>query len=355
MKKIQKSEQKYLEHLAVEYTKELRKGFHENKMTIKCQEIEHQLQTFFFDLINQQKNISELLNQIYKGMNLTTEEKAYLRENVIKNFSHISFRNQKNEMYIIDILGIPCYGDPQESLKISSSMKKQLEQLAVNTQYVSAKIDFHVLSQYPLQKDALCDTQVLSVLGTMLSEVYLNNSTSVPKKDRIFREIIDEVEKSLNAFRCESSSLGYIIPCLSIYKGTLEEYKKLTYFSKNWETTSSIKKIVGQSLWVSATNCLFKQNQIKIKCRPPVQPLIAFGQTLAWETVMSTYEKKNDFFHHINFESQTEESYVLTTYNQEDQIIVQSQPISLFEIISAPNEFYDLLQEECQFLEKKVM
>lgn len=319
-------------------------------------DIERNLQEVLLETNEKVGSFTNFLNQIYQERSLNLEEKARLREVVVRLFSCVYFSPKFKEGVaphdgkIIDVYGLPAFAS-QGSIDIASQHAKiieTLENVSRTCGYFTAQSSVHVLLDCPLEIKAFSDPAVLSALATMYGEILIQ-----PHMDPVVKqEIMRSFDSILSPYRIKSATAtGFIVPCIRVWSGSYEEYKETQEISAHWNNTKISKRLASQSLWQSFVGAEIRKSNIPkggLLIRPPAPPLVAQAQSLAWELTQQVYQRLGDTaFSEINFISVSDNTLSLRAYDHRNKIVAQSDIVHLFDVITAADDFSLLLKEEC--------
>lgn len=318
--------------------------------------IERQLQEILLEVNEKTENFTNFLNQIYQEKYLNLEEKARLREVVVRLFSCVYFSPKVksdfdiHEGKIIDVYGLPAFSsaDHIQTASHHKKMKTTMEDASRTCGYFTARSSVHVLLDHPLEIKAFSDPAVLSALATMYGEVLIQ-----PSMDPVIKqEILRSFNTILAPYRIKNTSaVGCIIPCIRVWSGSYEDYKNIQEINAHWNSTKVSTRLTSQALWQSFVGTEVRGLNIPkggLLLRPPAPPLVAQAQSLAWELTQQVYQRLGDnAFAEINFISVNDNTLSLRAYNHRNKIVAQSDIVHLFDVITAADDFSLLLREEC--------
>lgn len=316
-------------------------------------EMERDLQDCLLLIHEQTESFSLFLDTIYNENILNIEEKARLREFVVRLFSCIYYNTHSNISKegpcVIDAYGLPVVGSLHqlEMLKKDKTIKSVMENSAISCGYFDKNSDVHVLMDYPLEIKAFSDPSVLSALTTMYSEVVLQNDIDPVVKD----EVLSSFLSTIQPYRVTNDSTAFIIPCVRLWRGSYKEYRNLKEICSSWNSIDLSERMASQNLWHTFVFEKIAQSHIRkgsLLIRPPSPPLVAQAQTLAWDLTQQVYERLGDAaFVEINFVTVDDNTLALRAYNFKKKLIAQSDLVPLFDVITSPDDFSLLLKEEC--------
>lgn len=320
-------------------------------------EIERRMQEVLLEINEKIDDFTGFLNQIYQEKPLNLEEKARLREIVVRLFSCVYFGPKLNDGVdpqqhgkIIDVYGLPAFSSP-DCIKTAAddfSIVEALQDYSKTCGYFTPHSSVHVLLDIPLEIKAFSDPAVLSALATMYGEVLIQ-----PNMDPIIK---DEILRSFNQIvapyrMSNSKSVGCIIPCVRVWSGNYDDYKNTKEISGHWNNTNVSQRLASQALWQTFVSGALRSSPVPkggLLLRPPAPPLVAQAQALAWDLAQQVYQRLgNTAFSEINFVSISENTLSLRAYNHRNKIVAQSDVVHLFDVITAPDDFSLLLKEEC--------
>lgn len=319
-------------------------------------DVERNLQEVLLETNEKVGSFTNFLNQIYQERSLNLEEKARLREVVVRLFSCVYFSPKfkqggtPHEGKIIDVYGLPAFAS-QSSIDIASQHAKiieTLENVSRTCGYFTPQSSVHVLLDYPLEIKAFSDPAVLSALATMYGEVLIQ-----PHMDPVVQqEIMRCFDSVLSPYRIKNTAAaGFIIPCIRVWSGSYEDYKDTQEISAHWNNTKISKRLASQSLWQAFVGAEIRKSNIPkggLLIRPPAPPLVAQAQSLAWDLTQQVYQRLGDTaFSEINFISISDNTLSLRAYDHRNKIVAQSDIVHLFDVITAADDFSLLLKEEC--------
>lgn len=319
-------------------------------------DLERNLQEVLLETNEKVGSFTNFLNQIYQERSLNLEEKARLREVVVRLFSCVYFSPKvkegvaPHEGKIIDVYGLPAFAS-QSAIEIASQHEKiieTLENVSRTCGYFTAQSSVHVLLDYPLEIKAFSDPAVLSALATIYGEVLIQPHMDLAVKQEIMRSF----DSILSPYRIKNTgATGCIIPCIRVWSGGYEDYKKTQEISAHWNNTKISKRLASQSLWQAFVGAEIRKSNIPkggLLIRPPAPPLVAQAQSLAWELTQQVYQRLGDTaFSEINFISVNDNTLSLRAYDHRNKIVAQSDIVHLFDVITAADDFSLLLKEEC--------
>lgn len=319
-------------------------------------DVERLLQEVLLEVNEKTDNFTNFLNQIYQEKYLNLEEKARLREVVVRLFSCVYFspkiKNDRDvhEGKIIDVYGLPAFSSAEhiDTASQYEKMRTTMEDASRTCGYFTPRSSVHVLLDYPLEIKAFSDPAVLSALATMYGEVLIQ-----PSMDPVIKQ---EILRSFNAillpYRIKNTSAaGCIIPCIRVWSGSYEDYKNIQEINAHWNSTKVSQRLTSQALWQSFVGMEVRGSNVPkggLLLRPPAPPLVAQAQALAWELTQQVYQRLGDTaFAEINFISVNDNTLSLRAYNHRNKIVAQSDIVHLFDVITAADDFSLLLREEC--------
>lgn len=320
------------------------------------QKLERQLQEILLEVNEKTENLTNFLNQIYQEKFLNLEEKARLREVVVRLFSCVYFNpKMKSELdlqqgKIIDVYGLPAFSSAG-NIDIASRHEKMtttMQDASRTCGYFTARSSVHILLDYPLEIKAFSDPAVLSALATMYGEILIQ-----PSMDSVIKqEILQSFNSILAPYRIKNTNaIGCIIPCIRVWSGSYEDYKNIQEINAHWNSTKVSTRLASQALWQSFVGAEIGSSDISkggLLLRPPAPPLVAQAQSLAWELTQQVYHRLGDVaFAEINFISVSDNTLSLRAYNHRNKIVAQSDIVHLFDVITAADDFSLLLREEC--------
>lgn len=329
----------------------------EDEIPAHLHDVERRLQEVLLEINEKIDSFTDFLNHIYQERSLSLEEKARLREVVVRLFSCVYFGPKLSEEIdpqqhgkIIDVYGLPTFStfDCIQLSAQSSTVVEALQDFSKTCGYFTPNSSVHVLLDTPLEIKAFSDPAVLSALATMYGEVLIH-----PHMDGVIK---DEILRSFNQivapYRVKSASAtGCIIPCVRVWTGSYDDYKKTQEISAHWNNTNVSHRLASQALWQSFVGGALRASKIPnggLLIRPPAPPLVAQAQALAWDLAQQVYQRLGDAaFSEINFVSISENTLSLRAYNHRNKIVAQSDVVHLFDVITAPDDFSLLLKEEC--------
>ena len=329
----------------------------EEEIPAHLHDLERRLQEVLLEINEKIENFTDFLNHIYQERSLSLEEKARLREVVVRLFSCVYFGPKLNQEIdpqqhgkIIDVYGLPTFStsDCIQLAAQSSTVVEALQDFSKTCGYFTPHSSVHVLLDTPLEIKAFSDPAVLSALATMYGEVLIH-----PHMDPVVKtEILRSFHQIVAPYRASSTTAsGCIVPCVRVWSGSYDDYKKTKEISAHWNNTNVSHRLASQALWQSFVGTTLRSSQIpkgSVLMRPPAPPLVAQAQALAWDLTQQVYQRLGDSaFSEINFVSISENTLSLRAYNHRNKIVAQSDVVHLFDVITAPDDFSLLLKEEC--------
>lgn len=319
---------------------------------------EKMLQEFVLSLSETVENFDGFIQLMYHDNMLNIEQKARLRETVVKLFSCVYFGNADNpssdlekDGCIVDVYALPVYGSATNMVKASEHpyFSENLSISAKNSGYFGEGSDVHVLSQYPLDWRALSVPSVLTALATMYGELILRPEMPKNIRDEIFRAF----ESAISPYVLTNATCGFVVPCIRVWRGTYSTYRANEEIGNKWNNTQMPSRVASQSIWQTLSSHALGLaapaiSRASVLLRPPSPPLVAQSHALAWQLTQQVYERLGTAaFSEINFVTVSDNTLALRAYDHRQRILAQSDVVGLFDVITAPDDFSILLREEC--------
>lgn len=297
-------------------------------------------------------DISSIITQVYQTPLLTVEQKTLLREEVVKIFSvHTSRILNTKEMLVVEVFGLPAFGDIAEAQKFLSD-KNALNKLCkamISSGCISDQSETVAILNAPLHWSSLSHASVLhslsSAWGSLVAEQnFIDDVTA----DEIMRTVMRDLAPHI----LEGGKTSFVIPGVRVWRGHPQDYvRKTSDFLTQWFKISAEEKAVASSFWGIAAGRLLLESGVEpgsLMIRHPAPPLVVQSQSLAWHVSQQIYERLGmNPFHEINFVSVSESRLVLRAYNHKNTIVAQSDFVSLFDVVSSAEDFSALLKDEC--------
>lgn len=343
--------------LVVNCNNQYEKLAEDDEVSAELREAEQLLQEHLLVINENVDDFNGFLNHLYQDRILNIEQKARLRESVVRLFSCVYFgtsykgKDTPENDKIIDVYGIPVFSRPHDLATAAQDLtiQKTMEGASVSCGYFGEGSSVHVLTDCALEIKAFSDPLVLSALATMYGETLIQPKLSAKMR----KEILQSFYQVIEPYRMTSQkSGGFIIPCVRIWTGSHQDYKDIDEIAGHWNHTELSSRTVAQTLWNTFVGHSISQSVLpkgSLLVRPPAPPLVAQAQALAWGLVQQVYERLGtNAFSEINFISINDDHLCLRAYNHRNKIVAQSDVVPLFDVITAPDDFSLLLKEECE-------
>lgn len=295
-------------------------------------------------------SMDQLVEKIYRSTVLNVEQKSLFRETVVKVFGKNIFFHPTAPAVIIDVFALPVFGDVASVRQLFAEKQTManMGDLVVSGGYVDPRSKLIALLNVPLKSSAISRPEVLHTLSAVWGE-YVFQKDKVDEKTG--QEIIRSVLEDLKPHEAESGHSGFVIPGIRVWVSGGPEYINNNEILSRWSVMNEEEKVLPQFWWQLSVGRMIMKAGVKpgsLMIRPPVLPLVAQAQSLAWHLIQQVYERLGTApFDEINFVSVAENKLALRAYDHRKRLIAQSDVVSLFDVTASPDDFSELMKYEC--------
>ena len=350
------------------------KDFHSNFSKLEHMQIipaqalksEQSLQECLLLIHSEVSDFHGLMESVFVGNELSLEQKAMLREAMVKLFSinfgsdaHLDHFTKRphhhgkylDNQYIVDVFALPMFGSVASAKKLLANQKQMTNLCALSTQsgILSAESDNIAILSAPLDWRALSSPSVLNALCSMWGELVANSSKIDEKTSKEIRRSVYEI---LSPYAlADDMNCGFVLPGVRVWRGSYVSYQKNNELFNRWTQLDQVEKISSHAWWNAVAGHITMNanvDQGSLMIRPPVRPLVAQAQALSWHLTQQVYERLGTLpFAELNFVTVSENKLALRAYDHRKKILASSDVVNVFDVITSADDFSELMQNEC--------